>query len=107
MADEIAKDLVPVLQQENLLQPNPGAGDKTFEEYIKDKASKASEDKAMKGGIDFTANRTPLEIKNGGLAIKFHINPAQLAQLEHAPGLSPVIIGIRPMKDLKAFLGVP
>jgi len=82
---------------------------------------KKVEDKAMKvqkGGIDFTANKVPLQIKtgsptkafgddsvvNGG--IKFHLDAAQLAQLENATGFVPVIISVRPLTDLRAFLGV-
>ena len=46
------------------------------------------------GGIDFTANKTPLEIKNAGEGIKFHIDPAILQQLQNAPGFVPVIISV-------------
>jgi len=59
-----------------------------------------------KGGIDFTANRTPLEIRNSGEGIKFHFDPAMLKQLQNAPGFVPVIIKIQPMKNLRLFLGV-
>ncbi len=59
------------------------------------------------GGIDFTANKTPLEIQNGGQGIKFHLDPAMLAQLQNAPGFVPVIISVQPMTNLKQFLGVP
>ena len=57
-----------------------------------------------KGGINFTANKTPLEIQNAGESIKFHIDPIQLAHLQNASGFVPVIISIQPVKDLKAFL---
>jgi len=57
------------------------------------------------GGIDFTANKTPLEIQHSGEGIKFHINPAMLAQLQNAPGFVPVIISIQPMINLRQFLG--
>ncbi len=58
------------------------------------------------GGIDFTANRTPLEIQNGGKGIKFYIDPAMLQQLKDAPGFVPVVISIRPLKSLQEFLGI-
>ena len=60
-----------------------------------------------KGGVDFTANKTPLEVKSGGEGIQFHIDPAMLAQLQNAPGFVPDIISIEPMTDLRAFLGAP
>ncbi len=71
------------------------------------------EDQAMtgvaartRGGIDFTAGKTPLEVRNAGKAIKFYMDPAQLAQLQNAPGFVPVIINIQPLTDLRAFLGI-
>ena len=66
-------------------------------------------DKAMnveKGGIDFTANKTPLEIQNSGEGIKFKIDPVMLRQLQNTPGFVPVIINIQPMTDLRKFLGI-
>jgi hypothetical protein len=59
-----------------------------------------------RGGIDFTANRTPLEIQNSGEGIKFHMDAAMLQQLQNAPGFVPVIINIQPLKNLQQFLGV-
>ena len=61
-------------------------------------------DKKLKGGIDFTTNRTPLEVQNAGEGIKFHIDPAMLQQLQNAPGFVPVIINIQPMTNLTEFL---
>jgi len=67
----------------------------------------------QRGGIDLTPGNMNLETKmdsrfrendNGG--IKFHLDPALLAQLQNAPGFVPVIINIRPMTDLKGFLGL-
>jgi len=57
------------------------------------------------GGIDLTSNKA-LSVQNNGQGIKFHIDPAQLAQLQNAPGFVPVIINIQPLKDLPAFLGL-
>ena len=61
---------------------------------------------AEKGGVDFTANKTPLEIQNAGEGIKFNIDPAMLKQLQDAPGFMPVIISIQPLKSLPEFLGL-
>ena len=56
------------------------------------------------GGIDLSAGKSSLEINNSGTEIKFHIDPAMLAQLRNAPGFVPVIINIKPMSDLRGFL---
>ena len=63
-------------------------------------------DQAMNanGGIDFTANKTPLEVRNAGEGIKFKMDRAMLQQLRDAPDFRPVIISIRPMGDLRSFL---
>ncbi|MBF0489928.1 MAG: hypothetical protein HQL15_04845 [Candidatus Omnitrophica bacterium] len=58
-----------------------------------------------KGGIDLSSDKA-LQIKNSGEAIEFHLDPAQLAQLQKAPGFEPVIITIYPLSSLKAFLGI-
>ena len=47
-----------------------------------------------------------LQIKNNGKGIKFHLDPAQLAQFQNAPGFIPVIIHIQPMTNLRTFLGL-
>ena len=58
------------------------------------------------GGIDFTANKTPLEIKNTGGSIKFHLDPAMFQQLKNATGFVPVITSVQPLKDIALFLGI-
>ncbi len=58
------------------------------------------------GGIDLTPANMHLQTQNNGGEIKFHIDPAMLAQLRNAPGFVPVIISIKPMTDLKGFLGI-
>jgi hypothetical protein len=68
-----------------------------------DLAMKAQKDK---GGIDLTPANMNLQTQNAGKAIKFHLNPAQLAQLQNAPGFVPVIINIQPMNNLREFLGL-
>ena len=57
------------------------------------------------GGIDLTSDKA-LEVRNNGLSIKFNIDPAMLAQLQNAPGFTPVIINIQPLTSLSEFLGV-
>ena len=71
------------------------------------------------GGIDLTPGKMNLQTKidsspsaqndRGMVAqagIKFHLDPAMLAQLRNAPGFVPVIISIEPLEDLQGFLGV-
>jgi hypothetical protein len=58
------------------------------------------------GGIDLTPANMNLQTQNAGEGIKFHMDPAQLAQLQNAPGFVPVIISIKPMTDLALFLGL-
>jgi SAM-dependent methyltransferase len=58
------------------------------------------------GGIDLTPSNMNLQTQNKGSEIKFHLDSAQLAQLQNAPGFVPVIINIQPLNDLKSFLGV-
>jgi hypothetical protein len=58
------------------------------------------------GGIDFTSNKTPLEIKNSMGGIKFHIDSAMLTEFKNAPGLMPVIIDVELNVNLKEFLGI-
>ncbi len=58
------------------------------------------------GGIDLTQVNRSLESQNPEGEIKFHIDPAMMEQLRNAPGFVPVIISMKPMKDLKRFLGI-
>jgi len=59
------------------------------------------------GGIDLTPANKILQTQNAGVAIKFHLNPAQLAQLQNAPGFTVGSITIQPLKSLSTFLGLP
>jgi len=61
---------------------------------------------SSKGGIDFNPAKLNLQIQNSGNGIKFHIDPAMLAQLQNAPGFTPVIINMQPLKNLQEFLGI-
>ena len=58
------------------------------------------------GGIDFTSSKIDLSGRNTAEGIKFHLDPAVLRQLQNATGFVPVIINIRPMTDLRQFLGL-
>ncbi len=62
-------------------------------------------DQRTPGGIDLNSDKA-LTVQNNGQGIKFHIDPAMLEQLQNAPGFTPVIINIRPMTDLRMFLGL-
>ncbi|MBF0491059.1 MAG: hypothetical protein HQL15_10720, partial [Candidatus Omnitrophica bacterium] len=64
------------------------------------------ESKTDVGGINLNNVAESLQIQNSSTEIKFHIDPAQLAQLQAAPGLYPVIINIQPMTDIRGFLGL-
>jgi hypothetical protein len=85
----------------------------------------AGRDQAMKtkreGGIDLTPANMKVQVKTGSPTeafgddkgrlgdnegIKFHLDPAMLAELQKAPGFVPVIINIRPLNDLRQFLGI-
>jgi hypothetical protein len=83
-------DIVPLLEWKHSKVEKPAA----------DPAQKANE-----GGIDFTSDRA-LSVQNNGQGIQFHIDPAQLKELESAPGFVPVIISIKPMTNIRIFLGL-
>jgi hypothetical protein len=62
-----------------------------------------------KGGIDFDPARMDLQTQaagGGNAGIRFHLDPAMLAQLQNATGFVPVIINIKPMGDIRKFLGI-
>ena len=56
------------------------------------------------GGIDLTAAGLNVETKSSGAPLQFIRDPAQLQEILNAPGLTPVIIGVREIQDLPAFL---
>ena len=58
------------------------------------------------GGIDLTSGEKALAVQSSNGGIKFNMNPAMLPRLENAVGITPVIINIQPMIDLKLFLGL-
>jgi len=103
-AEERFKDLLAAGDKAAQRQAS-GLGTDTLSNVIRssDRASLAKPSKT--GGIDLTSDKA-LAIQNNGEAIKLHIDPAMLKELENAPGFVPVIIGIEPLGDLKSFLGV-
>jgi len=73
-----------------------------------DVGMKAREDqKDGNGGIDLTPANKVLQTQNSGIGIRFHIDPAQLAQWQRAPGVMIESISIQPLKSLSYFLGLP
>ena len=58
------------------------------------------------GGIDLTPANMNLQTQNNGGSIQFHLDSAQLQQLQNASGFVPVIINIQPMTNLRVFLGL-
>jgi hypothetical protein len=58
------------------------------------------------GGIDFNADKLNIQTKSGGDGIEFNIDPAMLAQLQNASGVTPVIIDMQPLDNLSQFMGV-
>jgi len=62
------------------------------------------------GGIDLTPARMNVQTKTArsesgdSEGIIFHLDPAMLAQFKNTSGFVPVIIKIRPINDLRAFL---
>ncbi len=63
-------------------------------------------EEADKGGIDLTSEEA-LTVQNNGQFIQFHMDPAQLQALRTAFEFELVINGIKPVVDLRSFLGLP
>ena len=63
------------------------------------------------GGIDLTPANMNVQVKTGSQEsndqIKFHLNPAMLAQLQKSPGFVPVVVSMQPLKSVAAFLEIP
>jgi len=57
------------------------------------------------GGIDLTSLNRNLKAQDNGKEMKLHIDSTMLKQLQMASGFVPVIINIRPITNLKSFLG--
>jgi len=103
------QDMVEVIRlpEAKVLKPTDNLGQRMYH-LTKDGLELG--DQAMNGnntgGIDLTPANKVLQTQNTGESIKFHLNPAQLAQLQNAPGFVPVIISIQPMTNLREFLGL-
>ncbi|MBF0490377.1 MAG: metallophosphoesterase [Candidatus Omnitrophica bacterium] len=75
-----------------------GFATKIIQETIKNLNQNAVGDKAMvNGGIDLTSKRFNVDIHNAGKDLKFHIDSAQLSQM-NIEGFIPVIISIQPTR---------
>ncbi|MBF0490736.1 MAG: hypothetical protein HQL15_09025, partial [Candidatus Omnitrophica bacterium] len=92
------KDLLLASILENTISPG-GVLENSIDEPQQQK-------KKELGGIDFNSEKMNLETRNQGGEIKFNLDSAQLAQLQNAPGFTPVIINIQPITDLPMFLGI-
>ena len=57
------------------------------------------------GGIDLHPVEAMLEVE-GASEASFPVDPAMLQRYDAAPGLVPVILGVRPAVDLSGFLGI-
>ncbi len=85
----------------NLAEQVNGVLERMAKEQIKDFAMTAK-----KGGIDLNAMNTYLQTKYESGEIRFNIDPAMLKLLQDVLGFTPVIINIRPMQDIRLFLGL-
>ncbi len=71
-----------------------------------DRGQKNSDNAEKLGGIDLDPAKIDLSTKNSGGEIAFNLDPAMLARMQHASGISPVIVSVHPMESLSAFLGI-
>lgn len=72
---------------------------------LRDAAMQGQVDKNT-GGIDLTPAKGLLQTQNDGEGIKFHLNPAMLAQLQNTSGFTIGSITIQPLKSLEGFLEI-
>jgi len=103
-----AKDMGGEISVKNIIKQGSVKGASFIIKFPLDRAMKVAEKRPDgPGGIDLTPADKVLQTQNGGIGIKFHISPAQLAQWQDAPGVMIESISIRPLKSLSAFLGLP
>ncbi|MBF0522531.1 MAG: glycerophosphodiester phosphodiesterase [Candidatus Omnitrophica bacterium] len=82
------------------------------ENYLEKIKAASATDKAMAttnakyGGIDFNPEKMDLQVNGSGNAELKALSPAALEELKNAPGFTPVIINIKPVDSLPAFLGL-
>ena len=74
--------------------------------WLNDQWNDRAQISAHTGGIDFQLSKMNLQVQNNAGEIKFHVDPAMLQQLQNIPGFVPVIINIRPVNNLRMFLGL-
>jgi diguanylate cyclase (GGDEF)-like protein len=86
---------------ENLLLAKGNGKNRVVSGIYKDQAMHTNT-----GGIDLTPANMTVQMQNDGGQIKFHLDPVLLKQLRNASGFVPVSITIRPVTNLRAFLGL-
>ncbi|MBF0522532.1 MAG: hypothetical protein HQL24_05680 [Candidatus Omnitrophica bacterium] len=81
-----------------------------YEKDYLEKIQALSSDKAMAtqapGGIDLNPTKMNLQVKGNGNVEFKALSPAALEELKNATGFTPVIINIKPVESLPAFLGL-
>ncbi|MBF0595756.1 MAG: hypothetical protein HQL22_12430, partial [Candidatus Omnitrophica bacterium] len=78
-----------------------------WQSLASDLKGSVEEDFAMKGGIDLTRDKIGLHVQGVGDGVQFRFDPAMIRQLQHASGLTPVIVDIQPMTTtVPMFLGL-
>jgi hypothetical protein len=91
-----------------LLTSSSAASINTKLERIKSAFAAAPVDQAMgeqmNGGIDLKANVMSMQVQGLGDGLKFNIDPVMLKDLERLPGLTPFVIRVAPMNDVRSFL---
>ncbi len=60
----------------------------------------------LPGGIDLNPAQLDLKTQNSGGEIAFNLDPTLLARLQNASGISPVIVSVRPLDSISAFMGI-
>ncbi|MFH0753207.1 MAG: hypothetical protein V2A70_01425 [Candidatus Omnitrophota bacterium] len=60
----------------------------------------------LKGGIDLNPSQFDLKTNLDVSSLGLHVDPAMIARLQHASGMTPVIVTISPLESLQKFLGI-
>ena len=66
----------------------------------------SNHDPENSGGIDLNPAQLDIKTQNPGGEIAFNLEPTMLARLQKASGISPVIVSVRPLENLSAFMGI-
>ena len=93
-------------------EPENNSFGRIWKRYIVERV--ANKNLSKTGGIDLTPANMNLQTKmdsrfrgnDNRNGIQFHMDAAMLQQLQNAPGFTPVIINIQPLKNLSEFLGL-